>query len=123
MENKFGTENLVSAAVDVLEAAKSIGKALSDGFQITDAGALFSLVPRVKNIVANGREAVSELMDLSTEESRQVAAEIAKRTGSPSTGILAKVNTGIELLARTHQEVVDDLDLFGEWKEFVNNLV
>ena len=120
--NNLGTDNLVKSAVDVIEAAQSIGSALKDGFQITDAAALFSVVPRIRNVVSNGRQAISELVDLDASESAFVAEEVARLTGNPATGILAKVNTGLELLARTHQEFVDGLDLFGDWKEFVNNL-
>lgn len=120
--NNLGIENLVNAGVDVIESAKAIGTALGDGFQIADAGALFTVVPKVKSIISTGRAAVSELMDLDASESAEVAARIAERTGNPSTGILAKVNDGLALLARTHQEVVDDIELFQDWKEFVTNL-
>lgn len=122
IQNNLGVENLVNAAVDVLETSKALGTALGDGFQLTDAGALFSVVPRVKNVITNGRAAVSELMDLNATESAEVARLIAARTGNPATGIFSKVNEGLALLARTHQEVVDDIDLFEDWKEYVSGL-
>jgi hypothetical protein len=121
-QNKVGIDNLVNAGVDVIESAKAVGVALGDGFQIADAGALFTVVPRVKNVINIGRAAVSELMDLDASESAEVAKQIAERTGSPTTGILAKVNDGLALLARTHQEVVDDIELFQDWKQYVSNL-
>lgn len=121
-KNKLGIEMLVMVCAGIINTAKTIGGALADGFQITDAGALFSVAGDVKDVVKNGRNALNELLDLNAEESQQVADQIAALTGNPSTGILGKVNQGLHLIARTHREVVDDLELFEDWREYVTTL-
>lgn len=120
--NNLGTDALENELVGVLNTAKTLGTALGDGFQLTDIGALISVAGDVKAIVNNGKQALKELLDLSPTESEEVAARVAARAGLPNFGILGKVNEGLQLLARTHREVADDIDLFEDWKLFVTTL-
>jgi hypothetical protein len=114
-----GYSFLVAALTAVLVSAKTLGSALSDGFQLTDLAALLGVVPDVKTVVQNGQAALADLADLTPEESRAVAAQVSANAGLPLTGVLGKIPRGLELLALTHQEVADDLDLVADWKAYI----
>ncbi len=98
----LGTENLVNTAVDILNTAQSVANAASDGIGVTDLVTLLQVAPALNRIRKTGRPAIEELLDLSVEESREVVAQIAFRTGNPQTGLLQKVNEAFTLLANTY---------------------
>jgi len=120
--NQLGIQALVDTSVAVLNTARTLGNTLSDGFQITDAAALFSIAGDVKLVVAEGKQAFRELLDLKPDESEEAARLIAQGASLPNVGIFGKVNDALSLLARTHREVADDIELFQDWATFVKTL-
>jgi hypothetical protein len=114
-----GISFLVACLTAVLVSAKTLGQALGDGFQLTDVGALLTVVPDIKTVVANGQGALTDLADLTPDESAQVAVQVAAGANLPAEGILGKIPRGLELLARTHQEVADDIELVHEWGDYL----
>ena len=121
MDNKFGIEELVDTAADILDTTDILASALKDGFQFTDAGALFFAAPKIQEIVKDGKQAMNELLDLSASEAQEVANRIADRTGHSSTGIIAKVNQGFQLLAQTYGQVKQAQYLGEAWVAFAKS--
>ena len=121
-QNNLGIDHLVDVAVDIIETSDIVAKALSDGLDITDVGAVWKAAPRLAEIVQEGKEAYNELLDLTPEESTLAAQQIAERANLPATGVLGKVNSGLILLARTHQEIADDIDLAQDWLQWAKSL-
>jgi len=121
-QNNLGIDHLVDVAVDIIETSDIVAKALSDGLDITDVGAVWKAAPRLAEIVREGKEAYNELLDLTPEESTLAAQQIAERANLPATGVLGKVNSGLILLARTHQEIADDIDLAQDWLQWAKSL-
>lgn len=122
MANQLGTEKITTTLVGVINSAKTLGIALGDGFQITDITALFAVVPNVKQIIADGRQAVAEFLDLTDFEALTVAQDVARLTGAPQEGVIAQVNHGLSLLARTYGQVKQAQYLFEDWKAFAKTL-
>ena len=122
MENKLGTDVLINIAVEVITTATTVTNALKDGFQFTDLAALLSVAPAIQDVTKTGRTAIAQLLDLTPEEAEAVAVAIAQRTGNPSAGILAKVNAGFTLLARTYRKVKDIQYLALDWQTFAKTL-
>jgi len=100
--NNLGTANLVDTAVDILNTAQAVATAANDGIGVTDLVTLLQVAPALNRIRKTGRPALDELLDLSVEESREVVAQIAFRTGNPPTGLLQKVNESFTLLVNTY---------------------
>lgn len=117
MEN-LGYDELVDTSVDILECADAIGKALSDGAQISDLTVLFQVAPKAAEIKRDGKTAVAQLLDLSTDEAEKAASDIAERTGKPVVGIIARVNEGFTLTVRTYRLVTDGFNLTQDWVRF-----
>lgn len=116
--NTRGINFLVTALVAVFSSARDLHKALADGFQLTDLAALLGVIPNVQLVVANGQEALADLADLTPDESSEVARLVSEQTDFPAEGILGKVPRALELLARAHHEVADDIALVKEFGEF-----
>lgn len=95
----LGFDEVVDTACDIIESGRIIGVAVSDGFQITDLGALFQLTPKVTEIKGDWRKALDQLNDLNPAEAKEAARQIAARTGNPVEGILARVNEAFDIVA------------------------
>lgn len=118
MENTLGIEELVDTAADILDTADILASSLKDGFQFTDAAALFFAAPKIQEIVKDGKQAMNELLDLTEGEAVEAAKRIADRTGHSSTGIIAKVNHAFQLLAQTYGQVKQAQYLGESWVAF-----
>lgn len=121
-KNTLGITELVDTAVDVLEVGQTVGRALSDGLDLTDIGAVWTVAPRLVEVIRDGKQALAELMDLEPEESAEAVRQISTRANLPPTGVLGKVQEALVLLARTHQEIADDIDLAQDWIAFVKSI-
>lgn len=121
-KNTLGINELVDTAVDVLEVGQTVGRALSDGLDLTDIGAVWTVAPRLVEVIRDGKQALAELMDLTPGESAEAVLQISDRANLPATGVLGKVQEALVLLARTHQEIADDIDLAQDWIAFVKSI-
>lgn len=121
-KNTLGITELVDTAVDVLEVGQTVGRALSDGLDLTDIGAVWNVAPRLVEVIRDGKQALAELMDLTPAESAEAVLQISERAHLPATGVLGKVQESLILLARTHQEIADGIDLAQDWIEFVKSI-
>ncbi len=101
-KQKLGIEALVNTAVDILNTADKVAAAAQDGIGVTDLVTLLTIAPALNRIRKSGRQAVEELLDLSVEESREAATQIAFRTDLPVTGIIPKVNEAFTLLVNAY---------------------
>jgi len=120
--NQYGISELVDTAADILETAKTLADAISDGFQITDVTALFAIAPKAVEIKNDWKTAVSELLDLTPDEAAEAARLIAVRTGLPQGGIIARVNEGFTLAARTYGKVKETQYLIEDWGRWGRSL-
>ena len=118
----MGYEELVDTAVDILETAEVLQTAFSDGVQITDVAVLFATAPKITEIAKDGRKAVEELLDLNADEAELAAAEIARRTGKPQQGIIARVNEAFTLAARTYGTYRRAELLAKDWQRWAKSL-
>lgn len=96
---ELGFDQLVDTAIDIIESGVIVADAVSDGIQISDLGALFSLAPKAAAIKTEWRQALNELADLTPEEAQEAQRQIAARTGNPATGIIARVNEAFDIVA------------------------
>lgn len=111
----LGYDEVVDTAVDIVEAAKIVADAAADGITITDVSVLFSLTPKVIEIMRDRKEAVDQLLDLTPEEALEAADEIAARLSVPAEGIFQRVVESFELLARTYGQVKQAQYLAEAW--------
>lgn len=121
-ENVLGFDEVVDTASDAIEVATTIRRALADGLDLTDVGAVFSAAPRLAEIYRDRNLFLAQVADLTPEESVQAAAVIAARTDVPNDRVLEKAHEALFLLARTHQAVVGTVDLAQDWIEWGKSL-
>lgn len=120
--NVLGFDEVVDTIVDAIEIGRKFGDAISDGLDLSDLGTVFAVAPKFVEIYNDANLAYAQLLDLTPFEAQQAAEEIALRAKLPTTGVLGKVNVALNLMSRTYQEVMDDIDLIQDWKAFVASL-
>lgn len=111
----MGFDEVVDTAVDIMEAAKIVADAAADGVSIADVSVLFSLTPKVIEIMRDRKTAVDQLLDLTPEEAEIAAGQIAARLNVPSDGIFQRIVESFELLARTYGQVKQAQYLAQAW--------
>lgn len=118
----LGFDEVVDTAIDVIETARKVRDAIADGIDLTDVATIFSIAPRLAEVYRDRAVFAAQLADLTPEESTLAAAAIAARTDVPGDRAFTKVNEALILLARTHQEISDDIDLAQDWIEWGKSL-
>jgi hypothetical protein len=108
---KLGFDEVVDTLADVLEVIEQIHVAVRDGIQITDAGILFSIAPKVMEIRRDWDVFTAQLADLSPAESDDVAHELGLRLGRSTDGIVKNALEGLRLVSEWHLFVSDGIDL------------
>lgn len=79
LQNKYGIDNLLTINQSVEDIVKIIIDKLSDGFQLTDGLAAFSLISPLKTVGDKWSEAKKEYSDLVPEETATVTNDLVLR--------------------------------------------
>lgn len=79
LQNKYGIDNLLTINQSVEDIVKIIIDKLSDGFQLTDGLAAFSLISPLKTVGDKWSEAKKEYSDLIPEETATVTNDLVLR--------------------------------------------
>jgi hypothetical protein len=79
LQNKYGTDSLMAINENTEKIVQVIINKLSDGFQLTDGFAAFSLISPLKAVGDNWEMAKKEYNDLVPEESAIVFTDLANR--------------------------------------------
>ena len=79
LQNKYGTDSLMAINENTEKIVQVIINKLSDGFQLTDGFAAFSLISPLKEVGDNWEMAKKEYTDLVPEESAIVFTDLANR--------------------------------------------
>jgi hypothetical protein len=79
LQNKYGIDNLLTINQSVEDIVKIIIDKLSDGFQLTDGLAAFSLISPLKTVGDKWSEAKKEYSDLVPEETATVTNDLVIR--------------------------------------------
>lgn len=120
--NVLGFDEVVDTAVDIIEIGKTVADALEDGLDIGDAGAVLKIAPRLMEVYRDGNVAYAQLLDLTPGEAAEAVAQIADRAELPTTGVLGRINEALNLLSRTYQVVMDNVNLAGDWIAWARSL-
>lgn len=80
-ENKYGFDEIVDTAGDLIEVQRDIRGALKDGLQLSDILVLYNQYPKVKEVWEDRRVFAQQLADLMPEESTQAWDQITARVG------------------------------------------
>ncbi|MBL7780688.1 MAG: hypothetical protein JNM22_05675 [Saprospiraceae bacterium] len=116
---KLGTVALAALLVSAFKVGQSMGKALSDGFQVLPDGlTLIQNSDELKSIAKEARPALAELKDLDADEATAVADQVCAELGIENDGtVIGKAGKVLKLAARTYRLEEEALDLVHDWKE------
>lgn len=121
MVNELPFDEVVDTACDILEMANSVAKALEDGIDLTDIGVLFSVAPKIAEVMRDRQSALDQLLDLTPEEAEQAAQQIGRRMGVPSNYIVARVVEVFPLLSRTYGQAKQVQYLATDWARWARS--
>jgi hypothetical protein len=80
-ENKYGFDEVVDTACDLIEVQRDIRGALKDGFQLSDILVLYNQYPKLKEVWEDKKVFGQQLADLTPDESTQAWDQITARVG------------------------------------------
>jgi hypothetical protein len=99
----LGIDKIVIELTDAIELGSKIEKQLQDGFQpLPDLLSLVGEQDRVMRLIANGKPALEELVDLTDSEAEQVTAQVAKNTRLQPSQVALVANYYLNLVERTY---------------------
>lgn len=81
MENKYGYDEVVDTAGDLIEVQRNIREALKDGAQLTDLLVIYDNYPKLKEVWEDRKVFAQQLLDLTPEESGLAWEQIVERVG------------------------------------------
>lgn len=117
---ELGIESLSLIGSTAIEVGRDMARVFGDGFQYMDIFALLKDFPLIEQISKVAPQAFRELKDLTADESKQLAAEIAENAKLPNDkSVLGKVKTSLALIAETYDEANRVKILFHKWRNLV----
>ncbi len=111
VQEKLGIDEVIDTLGDGLEIGQQLSQALADGVQITDAGVLFSVTPKILEIRKDWPTFKAQLADMDSFEADDVAAGLRQRFGNSDDKIVEKSLDGLQLAAEWYAIFEDVKDL------------
>lgn len=101
--NNLPYDEVVDTFADSIEIYRKIRTPLNDGIQFTDVLALYDAYPQTVEIYNDRNVFLAQFLDLTSEESANVADEVAARTGEPRDQVEFTMQKSLRVASRTYR--------------------
>jgi uncharacterized protein YerC len=109
----LGIAEVVDTLSDAIRLFDRVDNVLADGIQFMDAMVILSEFPTLQELYNDRKLFLSELKDLSAEESTQVYEQVAANTGAHKSKIAARAKAALDFAADAYA-LVDDTIVRGK---------
>lgn len=94
----LGIDAVVEIFVDAIKVADRFEEALADGFQFLDLMQILTIFPTLQEMYSDRKVFLTELLDLTPEESVEVLAQVSAKTGLIEGVVKVKAIAAIDLI-------------------------
>ncbi|NBW09824.1 MAG: hypothetical protein EBR82_17545 [Caulobacteraceae bacterium] len=103
----LGIEAVVNVFVDAIQVADRFEKTLADGFQFLDLMQILTVFPTLQEMYADRKVFITELLDLTPDESAEVLAQVSVKTGLVEGVVKEKAIAAIDLINEAYALVAE----------------
>lgn len=115
--NKLGFDEVVDTLVDAIEVGLTLGEAAKDGIQIDDAFVLLGQAKNIEEIYRDAPIAWAQFKDLTPEESKLAAEQIAERLNAEPGTVKDVIRQSVSLVTRGYALVSDVIAFADQFKK------